>query len=62
MKKPITLSDDHSYPLHFGGSISTLPQQEEEEDEVIAALHQAVKDVTGKEVERKEKPRIGFLP
>lgn len=57
---PIALDDEYSYPLHISGSVSTLPTPEE--DDLIARLHQAVKDVTGKEVEVPVKPRMGFLP
>lgn len=57
---PTTLEDEYHYPLHLQGSVSTLPVPAE--DDVIARLHQAVKDVTGKDVEAAPKPRIGFLP
>jgi len=60
MSHPITLDDEYSYPLHNSGSVSTLPVPQE--DDVIARLHQAVKDVTGKDVVQPEKPRMGFLP
>jgi hypothetical protein len=60
MPQPITLDDEYSYPLHMQGSVSTLPAPRE--DDVIERLHQAVKDVTGKEVEIPPKPRMGFLP
>lgn len=59
-KHPIILEDGYSYPLHMLGSVSTLPATAE--DDVIARLHQAVKDVTGKDVEAPPKPRMGFLP
>lgn len=59
-RRPITLMDDWSYPLHSTGSASTLPP--EPEDEVIAQLHAVVKEVTGREVEQPAKPRMGFLP
>lgn len=59
-RHPITLEDEWSYPLQMLGSVSTLPATSE--DDVIARLHQAVKDVTGKDVEKPPKPRMGFLP
>lgn len=58
--KIITSDDEYSYPLHMQGAASTL--SDEGEDEVIKWLHRAVKDVTGVEVKKPEKPRIGFLP
>jgi hypothetical protein len=59
--KPITLDEDHSYPLHQTGGISTLTVTEPVED-VIAKLHAVVKEVTGTAVEVPPKPRMGFLP
>lgn len=56
---PCDAGDEYSYTLHMSGTASTLPT--EAEDETIAALHQAVKDVTGKEVERPVKRGIGFV-
>lgn len=56
----ITLNDDYCYPLHMQGHASTLPP--EPENEAIAALHAAVKEVTGKDVEQPPRPRMGFLP
>lgn len=58
--KLITMDSEYSYPLHVTGMASTLPAKPE--DEVIRQLHQAVKDVTGKDVEKPVKQRIGFLP
>ncbi len=60
VNRPITLEDEYSFPLYMLGSASTLPVPAE--DDVIARLHQAVKDVTGKDVETPPKPRMGFLP
>lgn len=59
-RRPITLDDEYSYPLHVTGTASTLPA--EAQDEVIAQLHAIVKEVTGQAVEVPEKPRMGFLP
>ena len=58
--KPITSDDEYSYPLHSSGSCSTLPGTDE--NEVIKQLHEVIKEVTGKEVVPKAKPRMGFLP
>lgn len=58
--QPITMDDEYSYPLHTTGTASTLGP--EPEDEVIAQLHAVVKEVTGREVDKPVKPRIGFLP
>lgn len=60
MKTPSADQDDYSYPLHLQGSASTLPAPVE--DDVIARLHAVVKEVTGKDVARTEKPKMGFLP
>jgi len=57
---PITNDDEWSYSLHMQGSCSTLPQ--EQEDDTIARLHAVIKEITGKDVERPVKPRMGFLP
>lgn len=54
------MDDEYSYPLHTTGTASTLGP--EPEDEVIAQLHAVVKEVTGREVDKPVKPRIGFLP
>lgn len=51
---------DYSYPLHASGYASTLPV--DDELDIIKALHDVVREVTGKEVGRPPKPRIGFLP
>lgn len=59
-RRPITLDDEYSYPLHMSGSASTLPA--DSPDEVIARLHEVVREVTGQEVEQPAKPRMGFLP
>ncbi len=59
-RRPITLDDEYSYPLHVTGTASTLPP--EAESEAIALLHAAVKEVTGRDVEPPQKPRMGFLP
>lgn len=58
--KTITLDDEYAYPLHMTGQATTLPV--EPEDEVIKRLHEIVKEVTGIDIQRPEKPRIGFLP
>jgi hypothetical protein len=59
-----TVGDDvdesHSYPLHSTGSATTLPA--EAENEAVLLLHEAVKEVTGRDVDAPVKPRIGFLP
>lgn len=57
---PIILADEYSYPLHQSGSISTLPT--DDENEAVAMLHEIIKEVTGKTVEKPTKQRIGFLP
>lgn len=59
-RRPIVLEDEYSYPLHATGAASTLPP--EPEDDTIARLHAAVKEVTGRDVEPPAKPRMGFLP
>lgn len=59
MNQPKLWSDEYSYPLHSNGAASALPGNDE--NEVIRQLHQAVKDVTGKDVEQPAKKRIGFL-
>ena len=46
--------------VYMQGFAGTLPASPE--DELIARLHEAVKDVTGKSVEPPTKPRMGFLP
>ena len=58
--KPIILQDEWTSPLHMTGRVTLLPL--EPENEAVRLLHEAVKEVTGKEVEVKPKPRIGFLP
>lgn len=58
--KPITLDDEFSYPVHSTGTASVLPPQAE--DDLIKRLHAVVKEITGKDVEVPEKPRMGFLP
>lgn len=58
---PITLDEEHSYPLHQTGGIGTLTVIEPVDD-VVAKLHAVVKEVTGKAVEPPVKPRMGFLP
>ena len=58
--KPITLDDEYTYPMHMTGQATTLPVGQE--DDVIKRLHEIVKEVTGIEIHRPEKPRIGFLP
>lgn len=61
MKKPITMDDEYSYPLHASGAASTLPV--ELERDVGAELRAIYKEVTGKDApEPQAKPRIGFLP
>ena len=54
--KTITLDDEYSYPLHQSGHISLLPV--EQENEAVRLLHEAVKEVTGRDVEPapKKKP------
>lgn len=54
-----TLSDEYSYSLHMSGCATTLPA--EDEDEVIAALHAIVREVTGQPVEKPQPRRIGFV-
>jgi len=56
---PIRLDDEYSFPLYMQGHASTLPAVQD--DDVIQRLHQAVKDVTGKDVVQPAKQRIGFL-
>jgi hypothetical protein len=61
VNRPITLDEEYSYPLHTVGTASGS-YQEDQADDVVSRLHQVVKEVTGVEVERPQKPRIGFLP
>jgi hypothetical protein len=58
--KPITLDDEYSYPIHTTGAASTLPY--EEPRDLVAELHEVVKEITGQDVQRQPKARIGFLP
>lgn len=58
--KTITLDDEYSYTLHQSGSISTLPI--DPPDDTIERLHAVIKEITGVEVPKAERPRIGFLP
>jgi hypothetical protein len=50
---------EYSYPVHSTGSATTLPM--EPECEAVRELHQAIKDVTGKDVDPPLRRRIGFL-
>ena len=52
-------ADEYSYTLHMSGSASTLPI--EDENEAVRLLHECVKEVTGKDVEKPPPRRIGFL-
>lgn len=52
--------DEYSYPLHMIGTATPLPIDAERD--VIAELHAIVEEVTGKPLDRKPRPRIGFLP
>ena len=52
--------EDYGQALWMQGSASTLPVNTEES--VIDQLHAVVKEVTGRDVEQPQKPRIGFLP
>lgn len=45
------------YMQGYAGVLPATP-----EDDLIARLHEAVKDVTGKPVEPLPRPRMGFLP
>lgn len=58
--KTIVLDDQYSYPLHTSGHVSCLPT--EQENESIRLLHEAVKEVTGRDVDQPQKLRMGFLP
>lgn len=58
--RPITADDEYSYPLHMAGTAS--PTQPEPHDDLIDRLHAVVEEVTGRKVEKPEKPRMGFLP
>jgi hypothetical protein len=59
-----TVGDDvdesKSYAMHFTGTVSTLPA--EDENEAVRLLRKVVKEVTGRDVDEPSKPRIGFLP
>lgn len=58
----LVLEDDgYSYCLHMSGQATTL-QCDEDEDDVVAKLRAVVEEVTGRPVEKKTRPRIGFLP
>ena len=59
--KVITLDDEFSYPLHLSGSVSVIPGVDDDED-IVQQLHDVVREITGVEVERKQKQRMGFLP
>lgn len=56
----LTADGEYSYPLHQSGHASTLPP--EPQCEAVRLLHEAIKEVTGRDVETPAKPRIGFLP
>lgn len=58
--KPKAEQDEFSYPLHMSGAASPLPA--EQQDDTIARLHAVIKEITGKDVEKPIKPRMGFLP
>lgn len=58
-QRPTDNGDEYSYTLHMSGMATTLPT--DGDDETIAELHRAVKDVTGKEVEKPPKRGIGFV-
>lgn len=51
---------EYNYSVYMMGYASPLPTTDE--DDIVAKLHAVVKEVTGKDVEVKAKPRIGFLP
>ena len=59
--KVITLDDEYSYPLHSSGSVSVIPGVDDDDD-IVQQLHDVVREITGVEVERKQKQRMGFLP
>ena len=56
--KTITNDDDYSYPLHMSGSVST--NYDIDDDSIVAALHQVVFEITGKEVIKPKKQPMGF--
>ena len=56
----ITLDDEYSYPLHQTGSISTLPI--DPPDDTLDRFYAVIKEITGVDMPRVEKPRMGFLP
>ena len=53
-----TCEDEYSYSLHMSGHATTLA--EDEKDEAVRLLHEAVFEVTGKRVE-PVKRGIGFV-
>lgn len=53
-------TDDYHYPLHMLGTATTLPDAEQV-DEIVRRLHEVVREVTGREVVRPAKPRMGFI-
>lgn len=57
----LTYSDSEldSQPMSGSGYAGTLPV--DAEDDVIQRLHKAVKDVTGKAVDKPAPQRMGFL-
>ena len=56
----IYLNDEYSYPLHQSGYVSTLPVDKDEND-VISRLHDVVREITGKPVEKPTPRRFGFI-
>lgn len=57
-RTPTSEADEYSYSLHMAGTGTC--GQEEEQDEAVRLLHEAVAEVTGKPVE-KQRRRIGFV-
>ncbi len=60
-KDPSCDDDDWLYGVPWGQGYASPTGVHDEPEDVIARLHQVVKEVTGKEVEQKPKPRMGFL-
>ena len=56
----IALWDESAFSLYMSGSASA--SSPDEVDDIAAQLRAIVKEVTGKDVEQPEKPRMGFLP
>ncbi|MBT2322539.1 hypothetical protein J7E62_09295 [Variovorax paradoxus] len=61
---PRRSDDDYWEPSILGvcGSAHSVSDTREPLDDVVAKLHEVVKEVTGRAVEPPKKQRMGFLP